>query len=72
LARRSRQSILKRQREVKKAEKAAAKRQKRAERRLRPGTESDETGSGDLGDDDTAGVFHASGDGEDHPVDPDV
>jgi hypothetical protein len=33
LAQRSRQSILKRQRELKKAEKAEAKRQKRAERR---------------------------------------
>lgn len=44
MAKRSRQSILKRQREVKKAEKAEAKRQKRLERRQKDDQNPDESG----------------------------
>lgn len=46
MARRSRQTILKRQRELKKAEKAAAKRQRRADRRRPDGEGEAESGAG--------------------------
>ena len=52
MARRSRQSILKRQRELKRAEKAAAKREKREERRRRAAEGEDP----DLVDMDESGV----------------
>jgi hypothetical protein len=67
MARRSKQSILKRQRERQKAEKAALKRQKRAERRRRDAVEQQPEGTGPADPDSFAhseeGTAEVRGDG---------
>ncbi len=67
MARRSRQSIFKRQRELRKTEKAALKRQKREERRRKDTTDEPPEGSGSGGPE-TADI---SGDSESTPVSTD-